>query len=322
MHVAFDPSLPGDAPPSACTAPRSDDESWERARQLLEQARRPIILIGLDAGRHAPTIRAALEELNCPILVTYQAKGVIPESSSTYAGLFTGATMEQSLLARADVIVGVGLDPVEAIPGPWPYPAQVVLLHSHAVESSYFGKPLTLVGTYEADLPALLVACRPTWESGTGRQFRQSHLERLTTSSAGLSPQAVVLATHDALPEATITVDAGAHMLVTMSLWETDEPSVLISNGLATMGFALPAAIGASLALPQSRIVCFVGDGDLGMVLAELEKLARLRLNVTVVVFNDTSLFGGGFRVWSTPPALQHTSHLAVRRRRRAGRRE
>lgn len=290
VHVAFDPSLPGDTPPSACTPPRSDDEAWERARQLLERARRPIILIGLDAARHAPAIRAALEELNCPIFATYHAKGVVPESSSTYAGLFTGATMEQTLLAGADVIVGVGLDPVEVIPGPWAHPAQVVLLHSHPVESSYFGQPLTLVGMYEADLPALLEACRPTWKSGTGRRFRQSHLERLTTSSTGLSPQAVVLATHAALPEATITVDAGAHMLVTMSLWETDEPSVLISNGLATMGFALPAAIGAALALPQSRIVCLVGDGGLGMVLAELETLARLRLNVTVVVFNDASL--------------------------------
>ena len=75
-----------------------------------------------------------------------------------------------------------------------------------------------------------------------------------------------------------------------MSLWETDEPTVLISNGLATMGFALPAAIGAALALPQERVLCFVGDGGLGMVLAELETLSRLQLKVTVVVFNDASL--------------------------------
>jgi acetolactate synthase I/II/III large subunit len=76
-----------------------------------------------------------------------------------------------------------------------------------------------------------------------------------------------------------------------MALWTTDHPSrVLISNGLATMGFALPAAIGASLAEPSSRVVCLVGDGGLGMVLAELETLARLGLDVTVVVFNDATL--------------------------------
>jgi acetolactate synthase I/II/III large subunit len=65
---------------------------------------------------------------------------------------------------------------------------------------------------------------------------------------------------------------------------------VLISNGLATMGFALPAAIGAALAHPGRRVACFVGDGGLGMVLAELETLARLRLDVTVVVFDDATL--------------------------------
>jgi acetolactate synthase-1/2/3 large subunit len=80
-------------------------------------------------------------------------------------------------------------------------------------------------------------------------------------------------------------------MLAVMPLWSTDDPdTVLISNGLATMGFALPAAIAAALARPHQRIVCFVGDGGLGMVLSELELLARLDLDVTVVVFNDATL--------------------------------
>jgi acetolactate synthase-1/2/3 large subunit len=80
-------------------------------------------------------------------------------------------------------------------------------------------------------------------------------------------------------------------MLVAMALWNTDHPSrVLISNGLATMGFALPAAVGAALAEPSCRVICLAGDGGLGMVLAELETLARLDLDVTVVVFNDATL--------------------------------
>ena len=86
-HVAFDPSLPGDAPPPTRTPPRSDEEAWEQARQLLKQARRPIILIGLDAARRTAAIRArALGDFDCPVLVTYQAKGVVAESSSTNAG--------------------------------------------------------------------------------------------------------------------------------------------------------------------------------------------------------------------------------------------
>ena len=86
-------------------------------------------------------------------------------------------------------------------------------------------------------------------------------------------------------------MDAGAHMLVAMPMWSVEDPDrVLISNGLATMGFALPAAIGAAFARPGEPVVCLVGDGGIGMVLAELETLARCRIDVTVVVFNDATL--------------------------------
>ena len=98
--------------------------------------------------------------------------------------------------------------------------------------------------------------------------------------TAGLAPHEVVDAARARAPAGTIaTVDSGAHMLVAMPLWEVDEPGeALISSGLATMGFALPAAIAAALARPGRQVVCFTGDGGLGMALAELETLARLEL--------------------------------------------
>ncbi|MEZ5237208.1 MAG: thiamine pyrophosphate-dependent enzyme [Acidimicrobiales bacterium] len=90
-------------------------------------------------------------------------------------------------------------------------------------------------------------------------------------------------------PDVTVTVDAGAHFLAVMPYWPVREPlGLLISNGLATMGFALPAAIGAGR--PGRPVLCLTGDGGLGMTLAELETLARLRLPVTVVVFDDATL--------------------------------
>ena len=76
-----------------------------------------------------------------------------------------------------------------------------------------------------------------------------------------------------------------------MPFWPAIEPlQLLISNGLATMGFALPAAIAAALARPGRPVVCMVGDGGLAMTLAELETLARLQLPVTVIVFDDAAL--------------------------------
>ena len=80
-------------------------------------------------------------------------------------------------------------------------------------------------------------------------------------------------------------------MLVAMPLWEVAEPGrLLISSGLATMGYALPAAIAAALCAPAVPVVAFTGDGGLGMTLAELETAVRLSLPVIVVVFNDAAL--------------------------------
>ena len=80
-------------------------------------------------------------------------------------------------------------------------------------------------------------------------------------------------------------------MLAVMPLWEVDQPGrLLISSGLATMGFALPAAIAAALAAPGPPVMAFTGDGGLGMTLAEIETAVRLRLRIVVIVFNDATL--------------------------------
>jgi Thiamine pyrophosphate-requiring enzymes [acetolactate synthase, pyruvate dehydrogenase (cytochrome), glyoxylate carboligase, phosphonopyruvate decarboxylase] len=90
---------------------------------------------------------------------------------------------------------------------------------------------------------------------------------------------------------ARVTVDAGAHMLPAMQLWPAEaKADILISNGLSTMGFALPAAIGAALLERGRRVIAITGDGGLLMCLGELATLARENLDVCVVVFDDRAL--------------------------------
>jgi acetolactate synthase-1/2/3 large subunit len=290
VHLAFDPTQQGDIPP---VPPRSDPSTaieLQRARDLIAAARRPVIIIGLDAMSDAAIIRAAVANAGVPVLVTYEAKGIIPESSANYAGFFTGVKAEMPLLDAADLILGIGLDSVEPMPGPWPHTAEVVLLHSYPVETAYFGAPTRLVGEYESLLAAVLPLSDDTWPDGYPRPDLAGALNGLPSPSA-LRPQDLVTITSEHFPDAIVTVDAGAHMLVAMPLWRVADPgSVLISNGLATMGFALPAAIGAATAFPNRKVICFVGDGGLGMSLAELEVLSRRQCNVTVIVFNDASL--------------------------------
>ena len=293
VHLDVDPDVLGDEPPLVLAPPEPSARELARARELVAGARRPVVVVGTDAAGDVAAVRAALRGLECPVLVTYQAKGVVPESSPTFAGLFTGAVLERPVLEQADLVIGIGLDPVEPMPGPWIYDAPVVLLHSHPVDAAYFGDAVLATGPYDRIVPAVLAVADPGWPSGEIARMWPDARAGLEPppGSATLSPQDVVHETRDAQGDGPLTVDAGAHMLVAMPLWATDGPDpVLISNGLATMGYALPAAIGAALSRPGRRVTCLVGDGGLGMALAELETLARLRLDVTVVVFDDAAL--------------------------------
>lgn len=313
VHLDYDPTG-GSAP---CPEPRpdavlGDDVRVGPALQRLAAARRPVLVVGMEAAALAdgPELVAALAAaLGCPVLTTYQAVGVVPTEGPANGGLFTNGALEAPVLAAADLIVTVGLDLVEPIPAPWPYPAPVVRLSATEQTDDYLPAAVDAVGDLAASLRTLLAGLgdrKPaaTWPAGAVTRFRDDARRRLRTDPAAdgslaagppaarLGPVELVdtLAGH-APPGLTVTVDAGAHFLAVMPLWPVAGPyRLLISNGLATMGFALPAAIGAALARPGEPVLALTGDGGLSMVLAELETVARLGLPVTVVVFNDAAL--------------------------------
>jgi acetolactate synthase-1/2/3 large subunit len=288
VHLDFMPGLDEPAPAPPRGPSRAGDR--ERAEALIAGARSPVVVVGVGARRAGDAVSAALARLSCPVLPTYKAKGLLPESSPAAAGLLTGATIEAPLLSAADVIVAVGFDPVEMIPGSWPYEAPVVSLAEWPTESSYARPAVELVVPLEETIGLLqpLEAIQPEREP---REHLVATLAALDIPADGLAPYELVREARAAfLPGTIATVDSGAHMIVAMAYWLVERPGeVLISSGFATMGFALPGAVGAAVATGR-RVVCFTGDGGLGMALAELETLARLRLPVTVVVFDDAAL--------------------------------
>ena len=264
----------------------------------LRTARRPAVLLGPGAIRHTRAVRAALVGSGIPALHSYRARGVIPDRAAEAAGLFTGGTMESPLLAAADLIVGLGVDPVELIPAAWDYLAPTVLVTDvPAGSAAYFTGGIELIAPLPAAIGALAAhPGRHSWPEAAGAAAKTAaagRLRRAATAGPGqLTPQDIAITVRAHTPPGTIaTVDAGAHMLVAMPLWPVDEPHrLLISSGLATMGFALPAAIAAALCVPDEPVVAFAGDGGLGMALTEIETAVRHRLRVIVVVFNDATL--------------------------------
>jgi acetolactate synthase I/II/III large subunit len=264
----------------------------------LRAARRPVVLLGLGALRHAPAARAALAGSGIPVLHTYRARGIVPDCAAEAAGLFTGGTMESPLLAAADLIIGLGVDPVELIPASWDYPAPTFLATEYPAGSARYFTGGTEIVTPLPAAAHVLAAHRTEhrWPEAAGRTAKQDvidHLGWVAVAAPGrLTPQDVVTTAREIAPAPTIaTVDSGAHMLAVMPLWPVDEPQrLLISSGLATMGYALPAAIGAALCRPAVPVIAFTGDGGLGMTLMEIETAVRLGLRVIVVVFNDSAL--------------------------------
>ena len=317
VHLDVDPTAasaiePHYQPP----APPSVAERIDEAMDRLVDSQRPLVLVGMEAAwmdhqarlvDDLPPIRGMLEELGCPLLTTYQAIGLVPTEGPLNAGLFTNGALERPALDQADLIITVGLDTVEPIPAPWSGSAPVISISSTPAIDAYVPTEIELVGDVATIGHQLISGAHhrqwaQRWPIDSATKLREEARRRLrppTTDPDSAPPPSSMgpVALVDALlasidPAAmTVTVDAGAHFLAVMPHWPVQEPfDLLISNGLATMGFALPAAIGAALARPDRPVLALIGDGGLSMTMAELETIARLELPVTVVVFNDSAL--------------------------------
>ena len=276
-----------------------DRGALHAAAALVAAARRPVLLVGLE-GRldlvQDDLVRLA-ERLRAPVLATYKGKGVFPETHRLSAGILTGAELERPLLEQADLLLAIGLDPVELLPRPWSYPAPLVALREDPAADPYLAPSLTVAGPVGAlirELAGAVTECRSEW--------REEEVARLTPAALavlrvpvteGLASWEVVDVVAAAAPAGplTVTVDAGAHMFAATLFWRSPLPArFLISNGLSTMGYAVPAAVAAALVRPGEPVIAFTGDGGFLLHANELETAARVGAKVIVVVLNDANL--------------------------------
>jgi acetolactate synthase-1/2/3 large subunit len=222
------------------------------------------------------------------------AKGCVADDDAHFAGIFTGGSIERACVGSADLIILVGLDPVELIRQPWAYEAPVLELSERVHEPHYLTPAIRIV----APLATILGAMADTVEGSDWRtpkiaELRDGFFSGMETGeSSELSSAAIVKTARDIFAShPRLSIDAGAHMISACAFWPGREPrDVLISNGLATMGFAVPAAIAAALHDPGRGAIAMTGDGGLMMCLGELKTAAETKANVCVIVFNDGCL--------------------------------
>ncbi len=276
------------------------DQDVAAAQSLLSQSQRPLILAGLGVEPQAPyaELKRLVEAIQAPLLTTPKAKGALPSAHPLYAGTIGLARNETNLalVDEADCIVAVGFDVVELVQK-WDYSGALIWLAGWENEDPTIPATCTLVGGMAASLSALAVTNIEA-DEGWGVTRVQALLDTNATDDAEppaedrVTPQAALdLIRATAADDAYLSVDVGAHKIYSSGYWPDVVPNhFLVSNGLSSMSFALPAAIGVQLAEPYMQSICLTGDAGLAMNLGELGVVAERNVPVVIVVFNDGAI--------------------------------
>ena len=268
----------------------------DKSKALLLESKKPVIVLGLENLRSQSfkEINDLLKVLNCPVFVTYKAKGVVADSNKNFVGIFTGGKVEQACILESDLIILIGLDPVELILQPWPYNIPVLNISVMKYEIHYVKPSANLYGNLSQNIKLISeIAILSDWVDKKIDCFKNEIKSKLFfPTDDKLNPQSIVeLAQKYSVTNPRVTVDAGAHMFSATAFWKCKEPyDLLISNGLATMGYALPAAIAASIENNERGAIAFTGDGGFMMCCSELATAAQFNCNILVIVFNDGAL--------------------------------
>lgn len=274
-----------------------DGDAVRDAAARLRESKRPLLLVGMDANDDAVCgpLRRFAEAWCVPVMVSPKAKGVFREDHPLFLGTIEGlgTAYLYDYVDTCDLVIMVGLDPVE-LDRDWTAKARVIHVGPLPNDDRYYGSDVEVVGRIDDALERLLLAAAPEPKLPLEdlRAFRDAFTARVRPERAGLTAQQVLAELRAVLPEdALVTTDVGYNKAVTTQCWPAYRPrTFFLSNGLSSMGYGLPAAIGLKIAHRGRAVACVIGDGGLGMVMAELETAARLELGIVIVVLADDAL--------------------------------
>ncbi|MFI6060619.1 acetolactate synthase large subunit [Streptomyces sp. NPDC051286] len=292
-----------------------------RAAEVLATARRPVVLAGHGAarGKASKALMRFAERLNVPVATTFHGKGVFPDDHPNALGAVGFMRHDYSNFGfdTADVLMCVGyevqeFDPVKINPDG---DKRIVHLHRFPAEvDAHYPVTVGVEGDLSQALDALAAALPDSldYEAGPGAHIRALLNEELEygrgSHACPLVPQRVVADVRAALGRDDIVLaDTGAGKMWMARLYPAYEPDTcLVSNGLSTMGFALPGAIAAKLARPERRVLAVMGDGSFLMNSQELETAVREHIPLVVLVLVDEEY---GLITWKMELELARHSH-------------
>lgn len=294
--VAASTPLPRQQP--VRTEPRARD--LLRAAEIIRSAQRPVALAGngVVRGGAAPALREFARATGIKVAETFMAKGVLDAESPLALGTVGLQARDYALAGfeEADVVIAIGYDLVEHAPKHWNplRDKQIVVIDTVPAEiDANFVPDVELIGDIYGALARLADECRDTLHAGGSPRLRElvgGHLAGAAQDdSFPAQPPRALLEIRKALGRDDILIsDVGLHKLWIGRMFPAHEPNtVMIANGLAGMGFAVPSAIGAKLVHPERNVVTVSGDGGFLMNAQELETAMRLRTPFVNVVWEN-----------------------------------
>ncbi|EKN3827731.1 acetolactate synthase AlsS [Yersinia enterocolitica] len=273
--------------------------------KLLNQAKNPILLLGLMASQpaNAQAIRRLLHHSKIPVTSTYQAAGVVDQAHFDHfagrVGLFNNQAGDK-LLQQADLIITIGYSPVEYDPALWNN-GQATLIHLDILPAEIdaaYQPQKELLGDIAATLevlnqqihsPVILTSQTQAILEDRCRQRRDLANRADKMSGFAIHPLRLVREMQDIVNnDVTLCVDMGSfHIWIARYLYSFRARQILMSNGQQTMGVALPWAIAAALVNPQQKVVSVSGDGGFMQSSMELETAVRLKSNLLHIIWVD-----------------------------------
>jgi len=280
--------------------PEPGSRELQRAADLIDAAENPLVLAGNGAirGHASRALRSFVHNTGIPVAESFMAKGLLDYEDPKALGTvgLQARDYEMAGFDDADLVIAVGYDLVEHSPKNWnpSRDKQIIVIDSVAAEvDQYFTPNVELIGDVAHVLARLAAACtRSQTTAGTSR-LHEVVMGALNDARDDdhfpIRPPRALWDLRQALGRHDILVsDVGLHKLWIARMFPAHEPgTVLIANGLAGMGFALPTAIGAKLVHPDCNVVSVSGDGGFLMNVQELETAARLGTAVVNVIWEN-----------------------------------
>lgn len=290
-----------------------DPDALARATAVLAESERPLVWAG--GGVATPEAASALlrvvERLGAPTITTQKGKGAIPSEHPLHVGNWANEQPVRDLIAECDVLLAVGTRFSYFPTGGWSLrlPDRIIQIdidpaeigRNYRVETGLVGDAGVLLGAVDSALDRLGHQPLPWREDEVAKT-----LARITEAVGSPIEIEVLDQIRAALPpESLVFNDPTTVAFWARSHWKTDRPRTwFVPSGFGTLGFALPAAIGASLARPHAPSIAIIGDAGIMFTIQDLMTAVQERVPVVVVVFND-----GGYGV-----ERRHQDHLYGRR--------